>query len=288
MTDVWGVEKFDIVMGNPPYQTSNEGEKTQPIWDKFVLKSISILSRNGYLNMVHPSGWRNIDGRFVEVKNEFKKRNLTFLSINDEKRGLEVFGAETRYDYYCLENTNNKGQTNIIFQDGSNEIVNISKLDFIPNGSIIDINNLIAKDGEDKVELLHSESNYAHRKPIMSKTQTNDFRYPCVYTINSNSEAKIWYSSTNEKGDFGKTKLIWSNGRISSIGSLIDNNGEYGLMEYASAIVDEPNNLPLLKKVFDSKEFKRLMELCSVGQLSINYKIIATFRKDFYKQFLND
>jgi hypothetical protein len=288
MTDVWGVEKFDIVMGNPPYQTSNEGEKTQPIWDKFVLKSLSILSRNGYLNMVHPSGWRNIDGRFVEVKNEFKKRNLTFLSINDEKRGLEVFGAETRYDYYCLENTNNKGQTNIIFQDGSNEIVNISKLDFIPNGSIIDINNLIAKDGEDKVELLHSESNYAHRKPIMSKTQTNDFRYPCVYTINSNSEAKIWYSSTNEKGDFGKTKLIWSNGRISSIGSLIDNNGEYGLMEYASAIVDEPNNLPLLKKVFDSKEFKRLMELCSVGQLSINYKIIATFRKDFYKQFLND
>ena len=290
MTDVWGVEKFDIIIGNPPYQTSGNGGqyKTQPIWDKFTLKSLLILNEGGYLNMVHPSGWRNIDGRFVEVKNQFKNKNLIFLSINDEKKGIEVFGAETRFDYYCLENVINKGKTKIIFQDGVEQTIDISELDFIPNGKLNLIKSLIATNDDEKVSLLHSESNYAHRKPYMSKENNSEYKYPCIYTINSNSEPKLWFSSNNNKGDFGMSKLIWSTGRISSVGSFIDTDGKYGLMEYSSAIVDEPKNLSDIKKVFDSKEFKTIMELCAVGQLAINYKVIATFRKDFYKQFLNN
>ena len=36
--------KFDVVIGNPPYQTNNPGEtKTQPIWHKFVEKSFCNL-----------------------------------------------------------------------------------------------------------------------------------------------------------------------------------------------------------------------------------------------------
>ena len=288
MKNEWNIDKFDIIVGNPPYQYSNNEGKTQPLWHKFVEKSISILNSNGCLNFVHPSGWRNIDGIFSNVKNEIKNRDLIFLSINDEKRGLDVFGAETRFDYYCLINRPYNKKTNILFQDGTNEKIDISKLDFIPNGYFDKIFSLIAKKDEDRIELLHSESNYAHRKTHMSKTKNNQHKYPCIYTINSNSEAKLWYSSINNKGDFGKSKLIWSNGRISSIGSFIDENGEYGLMEYASAIVDNKKNLSKIKKAFDSKEFKFLMEQCSVGQLSINYKVIATFKKDFYKQFLND
>jgi hypothetical protein len=48
------------------------------------------------------------------------------------------------------------------------------------------------------------------------------------------------------------------------------------------------NNIEEIKTAFDTFEFRKLMELCSVGNMSINHKVIATFRKDFYKQFLND
>jgi hypothetical protein len=61
--------------------------------------------------------------------------------------------------------------------------------------------------------------------------------------------------------------------------------GDYGLTQFAYAIVDKPENLPKIKEVFDTKEFRDLMELCAVGQLTINYKVISRFKKDFWKIF---
>ena len=86
-----------------------------------------------------------------------------------------------------------------------------------------------------------------------------------------------------EISHFGISKFIWSNGRISSIGSYVDTNGDYGLTQFAYAIVDKPENLQKIKEVFDSKNFRNLMELCAVGQLTVNHKVISTFKKDFWK-----
>jgi hypothetical protein len=83
-----------------------------------------------------------------------------------------------------------------------------------------------------------------------------------------------------------KKKLIWSNGRIKSIGSVIDKEGKYGLTQFAYGIVDEEHNLENIKNAFDSHRFRRLMEYCAVGQLTVNYKIVALFKKDFWKEFI--
>ena len=45
---VWGLDKFDIIMGNPPYQEKKEGfKKSKPLWNIFVLNSLNILNING-------------------------------------------------------------------------------------------------------------------------------------------------------------------------------------------------------------------------------------------------
>ena len=107
MSNVWGVEKFDIVIGNPPYQTSNEGQtKTNPIWQFFVEKSIFILSEGGYLNMVHPSGWRNLDGKFKKVQKLMTSKQIQYVKFHTFKDGLKTFGAKINYDFYCLKNKN--------------------------------------------------------------------------------------------------------------------------------------------------------------------------------------
>ena len=52
------MKKFDVIVGNPPYQTKSDASntKTQSLWDKFVVKSFDLLKENGHLCMVHPSG----------------------------------------------------------------------------------------------------------------------------------------------------------------------------------------------------------------------------------------
>jgi hypothetical protein len=281
--------KFDVIIGNPPYQEKVGNKKTEPLWNKFFHKSLSILKEGGYLSLIHPSGWRNIEGRFSDIKNIIKEKKLHYLSINNEKKGMEVFGAETRFDYYLLENTVNDGTlTEITFQDGIVDDVDLNSIDFIPNGNFDEIESLIAKDDEEKVNVIHSYSAYETRKNYMSKEQVGDFIYPCVYTVNYLSQPTFHYSNTNENGHFGIPKVIWSNGRISSVGSYVDETGEFALTQFAYAIVDDVENLPKIKRALDSTKFKKLMELCAVGQLTINHKVISTFKKDFWREFIDE
>ncbi len=281
--------EFDVILGNPPYQLKVGDKKTEPLWNKFFHKSLSLLKEGGYLSLIHPSGWRNIEGKFSDIKDIIKGKKLHYLSINNEKKGMEIFGAETRFDYYLLENTSNDGTlTEIIFQDGTIDNVDLSNIDFIPNGSLDEIKALIANESEEKVTVLHSFSNYETRKKWMSRELSDEFVYPCVYTVDYLSQPTFYYSNTNENGHFEIPKVIWSNGRISSVGSYVDETGEFGLTQFSYAIVDDVQNLPNIKKALDSTKFKKLMELCAVGQLTINHKVISTFRKDFWRDFIDD
>ena len=280
--------KFDVVIGNPPYQKKVGPKKTEAIWPKFVEKSFDICKEGGYVSLIHPSGWRNVNGKFKETQKLLLSKDIKYLEMHNEKDGLKLFGAETRYDWYLVNNVDNNGNSEIKGQRGYVINIDLTNREFIPNDSINNIYSLLPENSEETVEVLHSYSDYETRKPYMSKVRTDEHIYPCVYTVPKGDTPKLMYSSTNEKGHFGIPKLIWSNGRIISVGSFVDSNGDYGLTQFAYAIIDEPENLPLIKKVFDSKIFRDLMENCAVSDMSINRKIIGTFRKDFWKDFLDE
>ena len=284
---LWDVDKFDIIVMNPPYQELKEGnKKSQALWNKFVIKTVSQLVKGGYLVAVHPSGWRNVDGLFKDVQNLLKSKQLLYLEFHNEKDGLKTFGAETRYDFYCLHNVPNAMFTKIKCQDGTIERIDISKLEFIPNGMFKIFNKLIAKEGEERVNILHSFSDYETRKPHVSKEQNDEFKYPCIYTVPKCDIPRLMYSNTKEHGHYNIPKFIWSNGRVISVGSFVDINGEYGLTQFAFAIIDQVNFLDRIKQAFDKKEFRSLMEQCAISDMSINRKAISLFRKDFWKEFL--
>jgi hypothetical protein len=278
--------KFDVVIGNPPYQKQVGPKKTEAIWPKFVDKSFEICKEGGYVSLIHPSGWRNVDGKFKDTQKLLLSKNIEYLEIHNEKDGMKTFGAETRYDWYVVKNVENNGNTEIKGQRSESVNINLIGKEFIPNDSIELIYNLVGN--KNLVEVLHSYSDYETRKKHMSKTITDEYIYPIVYTVAKGDILKLIYSSYYTNKHFDKSKLIWSNGRITSVGSVIDIDGNYGLTQFAYAIVDEPINLPLIKKVFDSKIFRDLMEDCAVSDMSINRKIIGTFKKDFWRYFLDE
>jgi hypothetical protein len=94
------------------------------------------------------------------------------------------------------------------------------------------------------------------------------------------------FSSTNLNGHFGIPKIIWSNGACTQI--LIDEKGEYGMTEWAYAISDIPENLPLIKKAMESKEFVKLCGSMRFTLDKYDSKFISLFRKDFWKEFIDE
>ena len=283
----WDIEQgFDAVVGNPPYQNSN-GASNGTLWDKFVLQSLKITKTYGYICKVHPSGWRNVNGKFKKLQRSMFEKNILYLEIHNESDGIATFKAETRYDWYVIQNTNYYTTTKIKFEDHKMMDINIRELEFIPNGQYDLVQRLLAKENEEKCDVMYNRTSYGSDKKWMSKELCDEYKYPCVYTVNSKNEIKYRYSSKNN-GHIGIKKFIWSNGRIKSIGSVIDKEGKYGLTQFAYGIVDKEENLENIKKAFDSKNFRRLMEYCAVCQLTVNYKIIALFKKDFWKEFIDD
>jgi hypothetical protein len=211
---------------------------------------------------------------------------MLYLEVHDKGDGIKTFGVSTTYDFYCVHNVPNTMFTKIKCMDGTTERADISKMEFIPNGMYKEFEKLMPKKGEEKVNVLRS-CKYHTQKDYVSKEQTEEFKYPVVYVTYKDGSVNSRYSSTKEHGHFGIPKVIFSNG-ISC--PLVDGDGEYAITEFAYAIIDEPKNLPFIQKAMLHPDFMKLMSfsdgMTGVGRHRYNYKAIALFRKDFWKEFL--
>ena len=189
-----GIMKFDAIVGNPPYQKKVGPKKTEPIWQLFVEQSIKSLTSDGYLCLVHPSGWRNVDGRFKDVGNLITSLDVRYLEIHNERDGLKTFGAETRYDWYVLRNRKSIGKTEVKFQDGMVKTLDLTKLPFVPNGSFDQVMRLVAKKGEETCEVIYDRTMYGTDKTNVSNKKTSKFVHPIIYTVKSGDIANCWFS----------------------------------------------------------------------------------------------
>jgi hypothetical protein len=123
----------------------------------------------------------------------------------------------------------------------------------------------------------------------MSATQNEEFHLPCVYSVLKNGTPTLKYSR-EDRGYFGIPKVIFGNGANPTC--FIDENGEYGLTQFAFAIVDSFENLVNIKQVLESDKFARITEatkyVATAGNPLVYPKILKTFKKDFWREFIDE
>jgi hypothetical protein len=282
--------EFDVIIGNPPYQLQVGPDNTQPIWNKIVEKSNKHLKAGGKMTMIHPIGWRAVGGKpsIKKIFNLYKTNNITRIDMNDIKKGMEVFNAKTPYDIVYITKEPYQKKTELNFMDGTQEIVNITDMDFIPNKRLDDVMSLIAKSNEKTVEVLFSSSMYETRHNYMSSEKVGGFKYPCIYTVLGDGTTNLYYSS-EKKDFFGIPKLIITLGLNPTY--KMDLDGEYGMAQYCFAIVDTPENLPKILEAIQSDKFQELITSSTkftntIGGPLIHNRILELFRKDFWKEFV--
>jgi hypothetical protein len=75
--------KFDIVVGNPPYQNGNKS--SDKLWLHFASQAFDLVKQNGYVAMVTPNGW------FVKPDGQkFKILSSAFLKMQPKMINLDA------------------------------------------------------------------------------------------------------------------------------------------------------------------------------------------------------
>src|SRR5210317_690221 len=288
----WNIEEgFDTVIGNTPYNAFGNTGTGNTIWQDFTKISLNkFIKNNGYLLYVHPPGWRKPNtekGKFYGLYKLMTQENqMLYLSIHGIKDGKQTFNCGTRYDWYIIQHKS-KYTTTIVNDENNNKIViDMNKFHWLPNYNIDTIQNILAEENEEKCIIIFDRTNYEPRKKWMSKIKTDEFKYPCIHSTPKKG-IRYMYSSVNNKGLFGVSKVIFGESGIYN--SVIDIDGMYGMTHGAMAIkVCNLEEATFIKEAIESEKFNKLIKSCMYSSFRIEWNLFKYFKKDFWKEFIDE
>ena len=252
--------KFDVIVGNPPFQAPGNFKGSTLLWPAFYEKADSILKENGYLYFLSPYTWAsaiNDDSKNSKVSLcNFSTSEL--LNFDLTPNNYFNVGSSTISTALFCKNKKASTDVNIRFSDSVEVKMDISDLDFIPmkvcSNYDISIFNTVINNDLQKFELLNQTFGKGIRssKNNLSESGNNDLVHKSYYTWSNYKKNKfLWSYSKGLYSDIPKIILFYSNDC-----SFVYDTGSAGLGHLTAGIpcssIEEYNNA---MTIFDSKLF---------------------------------
>lgn len=170
--------KFDLVMGNPPYQDATKKGSYNAIWQKFVLKGFSILTASGQAAFISPQTW--FTQSRINAGNEIAKVQKIIFDYADVINTKDVShffpGIGSSFSYYVISKTPNR-ECLINGKASPRKLIHQTLMDF---GNLL-IEKLLsfplfdrASDASSKGTVSDSSST-THIFPVLTSQKRNDW-----------------------------------------------------------------------------------------------------------------
>ncbi|MCL4805721.1 MAG: Eco57I restriction-modification methylase domain-containing protein, partial [Anaerolineae bacterium] len=214
--------KFDVIIGNPPYQLSDggAGPSAIPLYHQFVTQAIKLNPR--YLTMIIPSRWFAGGKGLVDFRTKMlADRRLRILvdyeSSKDCFEGVDIAGGIC----YFLWDRDNKGGCTITNIFGNTSFTDTRRLDEYPifirsNKAIKILRKVLAKETKFLDQVVSTQ------KPFGFRTYSRGASKPFPNAIKLISSQGIGYVKRDEVTKnidaINKYKIV--------IGRLVPSNGE--------------------------------------------------------------
>lgn len=242
--EIFGM-KFDVIIGNPPYQLSDggggNGSSATPLYDKFVLNAINM--NPDYFSMIIPSRWmtggKGLDSFRNQIINDKRITTLhDYAKSKDVFPGIELQGGVC----YFLWRNNYNGECDCYRHGFKNEFHSKRYLKeegndiYIREPALVSIRNKVEKVAKKYMDLITSAAKpYGLRADVIKSPEKyglpkmSDTKLENGYSIIGldNHGKRVWkyldkqYPLTRKVG-LNKYKLFVSkaNGAIGTIGEV--------------------------------------------------------------------
>lgn len=283
-----GVEKFDIIMGNPPYNEGGirqiKGKKEgRTIWNDFIDIAYGILTNNqARVCFLCPSSWTSLrralpldDEHFVIDDWSVARKRLTHVHFFNSDLVRHLFkSAEIPLAFFCIENItvsekDIRHSVLIYDPDGNNSYqpFQVYKYRFIPQRSIALVNYLALM--TDSLGALDKHLINGGSTGIRAKQFKTNSPYPIVRM--PLGEIVVDYSSINRNTN-SLPKLVLAN--FSMGNPLYDKFGILQPDTAANSIIQLPDKMNNKKELRIIQEFL-LSDI--VRSLFVHNRVLAKF-----------
>jgi hypothetical protein len=252
----FGINRFDVIMGNPPFNEGGTGiSGKKNIFVNFVKFSLDILNKNGFLVFLHPPDYRINNhiskGQKIDLNDLMTKYQLKFIRMYSIQEVLKIFNIIKNLDYYLLQKKDVTEETEIVDYYNFLETIKINHKDYIPNLGFSIIKKL--KQFIDKYGIItniHNDSQLHH-------TRIKHGEYPIVHLINKDGLRIIKSKEKHDLQDIPKIMINY----LGEAYVFFDKDGKYGGTEYQVMI---PTKSKKLYNFLNSKIFHLLSQAVSI------------------------
>jgi hypothetical protein len=100
----WGISEFDVIVGNPPYNSGGTGAMGKSIYGDFIETSFMILKQNAYLLFIGPCLWRSISKGGKDINILLTSKQILYLKLINLEDVQKLMGVQVKLDYFLIEN----------------------------------------------------------------------------------------------------------------------------------------------------------------------------------------
>jgi len=277
---------FDAIVGNPPYQELGNSGKSiagagRKLWIRFVEASIETLKPNGYLSVVHPSGWRSIlNPMWSNIYQRWQVSDVVLEPMIKWSAGVKV-------DHYLLQRTPYVNPTTVT-HNGKSRVVDFREVDGLVLFPFVE--RILKSDG-DRLKVDRTQSHHVsngRKDGTISESKTSKFCYPIK---DSGSKDVLW--ATFPHNWASKKKVIMS--RTGYLDPIFD-DGVCGTSDGSYAIfVSSKTEADYIIRLLNSKLYRFIQsntknsgfnDLKILNRLPYPKSLPASFTDaDLYKHF---
>lgn len=240
----FGVDKFNVVMGNPPYQPNQ-------LWEKFIVKGISYLEKKGFIGFVVPTSWTSptsVSWEKLSVLDIQVINNSSYL----EKRYFDK--VSSTFSYFIVKNDKPTGNTIIIYDINTYFNLKLEDVIFLPKVITEDTISI------NKKVLSNKKPGKFIRKDMgANHTKANSvYIHPFITFVKTTGEPDIKYHNVADPRQGDKKVLLFRSGYPNPY----YDDGEYGVGDNIHALeVESKKEGENIVKLFKSKLYQYIFNI---------------------------